>query len=256
MKKLFQKNRVTKVNLAFKAKSKNKNASKNNLETNALLKNINHLTQDENFSPYYSKYGKFIQSNIEQENQSKQLKGVDNVQYPDSSTKTRPYFLNRKRLVKQKLDQSKSSRTLFISSINLDKLTKSTLENFFQQFGNVIKIQIPLDQTTSQHKNFGFIEFDDINTVNKLVRYDSVNINNIKLYIKKSTSSNKLSEQTNKMVPNNSNSSMNNIYGSYKLADDSPYNVSFLMNKLLNQNSSVNSFPSKFYPPIQCNKIR
>lgn len=266
MKKLLQKNRTPKINsekFKFKAKSKKEIITKNNNATSVLVKNISISTTDEQFSSYFSKFGKLIATKIQREHQSNESKGFGYVQYSDVTMVEnlflkQPHILDCKKLVVRRLDkqhisvkseQTYPTRTLFISSIDFNKLTKPSLQLFFQNFGNVVKIQIPHDKKSSQPKNFGFIEFDDINAVEKITQNDSVLINNIKVYVKKSISSNnpyKLSELSNDMVTSNRNSSMNKIYGCYKLAPDSPYNFSFLMNKLLTKNSMVRDFPKKF----------
>lgn len=56
---------------------------------------------------------------------------------------------------------------MFVSGIK--EQTEEDLREYFGQYGNILNIQIVTDKETGQRKGFGFIEFDDSDSVDKAV---------------------------------------------------------------------------------------
>lgn len=56
---------------------------------------------------------------------------------------------------------------MFLSGIK--EQTEEDLKEYFGQYGNILNIQIIVDKETGQRKGFGFIEFDDSDSVDKAV---------------------------------------------------------------------------------------
>lgn len=56
---------------------------------------------------------------------------------------------------------------MFVSGIK--EQTEEELKEYFGQYGNILNIQIVTDKETGQRKGFGFIEFDDSDSVDKAV---------------------------------------------------------------------------------------
>lgn len=56
---------------------------------------------------------------------------------------------------------------MFVSGIK--EQSEEDLREYFGQYGNILNIQIVTDKETGQRKGFGFIEFDDSDSVDKAV---------------------------------------------------------------------------------------
>jgi len=56
---------------------------------------------------------------------------------------------------------------MFVSGIK--EQPEEDLKEYFGQYGNILNIQIIADKETGQRKGFGFIEFDDSDSVDKAV---------------------------------------------------------------------------------------
>jgi len=56
---------------------------------------------------------------------------------------------------------------MFVSGIK--EHAEDELREYFGQYGNILNIQIVVDKETGQRKGFGFIEFDDSDSVDKAV---------------------------------------------------------------------------------------
>lgn len=58
-------------------------------------------------------------------------------------------------------------KKMFVSGIK--EQAEEDLREYFGQYGNILNIQIVADKETGQRKGFGFIEFDDSDSVDKAV---------------------------------------------------------------------------------------
>lgn len=56
---------------------------------------------------------------------------------------------------------------MFVSRIK--EQAEEDLREYFGQYGNILSVQIVTDKETGQRKGFGFIEFDDSDSVDKAV---------------------------------------------------------------------------------------
>lgn len=74
-------------------------------------------------------------------------------------------------------------KKIFVSGIKEE--TEEELRKYFGQYGNILDIQIITNRETGQRKGFGFIEFDNSDSVDKAVccMYSTLKYSHHYLYI-------------------------------------------------------------------------
>lgn len=197
---------------------------------------LSYNTDEETLKTYFSKFGTLIDHVIIKNPQTKASKGFGFVQYSepemvDELMRNRPHSIdNRKLDVRRSIprskirnaDQNRMVEKLFVGGIIHDKLSESDLREYFEKFGNVKDIYIPKNKETTKPKNFGFITFDDYDSVDKITLNDSVMIKNVQLTVAKADSP-RLDKphQGGQISPNRFNISPNQFSGR-----PGPYNIS------------------------------
>ena len=171
---------------------------------------LSYNTSEETLKNYFSKFGTLIDHVIIKNPQTKTSKGFGFVQYSepdmvDELMRNRPHSIdNRKLDVRRSIprnkirnkDQNRMVEKLFVGGLVHDKISEENLREYFEKFGNVKNIYIPKNKETSKLKNFGFITFDDYDSVDKITLNDSVIINNVHLTVSKADNPERKTNQT------------------------------------------------------------
>ena len=83
-------------------------------------------------------------------------------------------------------------RTLFINNLPFD-VNKEQIKNTFKNYGNILDIRIIYNPTTQKPRGYGYIEFEDESSIDKIINSDkSFVINGRKISVSKSISVEKL----------------------------------------------------------------
>jgi len=83
-------------------------------------------------------------------------------------------------------------RTLFINNLPFD-VNKEQIKNAFKNYGNILDIRIIYNPTTQKPRGYGYIEFEDESSIDKIINSDkSFIINERKISVSKSISVEKL----------------------------------------------------------------
>ncbi|VDK51711.1 unnamed protein product [Anisakis simplex] len=158
-------------------------------------------TTDESLREFYSKWGELIDCIVMKDPTTKRTRGFGFVSYAkqsmvDEAMANRPHVIDGKTVDPKRAvprDQSLrteanfSSKRLYVSGIR-EEHTEEMLQEFFSQFGSVLKAEIINDKNTGKPRGFAFITFDDYDPVDKCVLIKSHQINNFRCDVKKALS--------------------------------------------------------------------
>ncbi|CAF0914191.1 unnamed protein product [Brachionus calyciflorus] len=229
--------------------------SKNNYLNKVFVRNLSYEINEDELKEYFSKFGNLVECVIIKNSDTKLSRGFGFVKYSDSSMidelmKKRPHFLkNRKLDIRRqiprlnKTETNTSKNKIFISGFGIE-ITELDLKEYFSKYGSILKIDIrPPKQGMS--KCYGFITFDDYDSVDKILIQNNHKIKNYDLNIKRAKQVKSLRENTGFMTKQfrfkplenslGNMSQQNNLYGSYNSQNDNE-NINHLINNMIAHN--------------------
>jgi len=149
-------------------------------------------TTDEQFKAYFSSIGEMEDFVLIKNKQTGQSKGFGFVTYrsQDSVEKclaAKPHCIagkdvDVKRAVPKDQPQERCSK-IFVGG--LPETTEAELKDFFEKHGTVTQCQFKRDQNTGRGRGFGFVSFENSDTVDKLVIMKHVEFNGKMIECKK-----------------------------------------------------------------------
>ncbi|XP_050433627.1 heterogeneous nuclear ribonucleoprotein 87F-like isoform X2 [Adelges cooleyi] len=179
--------------------------SENNVEEpeqfrKLFIGGLNYTTTNESLKEFFEAWGEIVDVVVMKDPVTKRSRGFGFITYSKSSMvddamANRPHKIDgreveTKRAVPRddidKPDIAWTVKKMFVSG--LKEQTEEELREYFGQYGNILNIQIVTDKETGQRKGFGFIEFDDSDSVDKAVLIKSHEVAGNKLEVKKAVS--------------------------------------------------------------------
>jgi len=161
---------------------------------------LNYTTTNDSLKEFFGKWGEIVDVVVMKDPVTKRSRGFGFITYSkasmvDDAMTNRPHKIDgreveTKRAVPRddidKPDIAWTVKKMFVSGIK--EQSEEDLKEYFGQYGNILNIQIVTDKETGQRKGFGFIEFDDSDSVDKAVLIKSHEVSGIKLEVKKAIS--------------------------------------------------------------------
>lgn len=168
--------------------------------TKVFVGGLKYSTDEETFRNYFSKYGALTDCVIIKDSQTNKSRGFGFVKYSDSLMvdelmKNRPHILDSRRLDIKRSTPRKSTTSsnnlsitkLFIGNLN-DSINETDIETYFSQYGKIVSVKIKRDKESNKSRRFGFIEFEDYDSVDKIVLIKNHVIKSVNLNVEKAIS--------------------------------------------------------------------
>lgn len=64
-------------------------------------------------------------------------------------------------------ENSVTVKKIFVAGLR-DDVTEEDITNYFSKYGTVLNVSLVIDKETGRKRGFGFVEFDDYDTVDRI----------------------------------------------------------------------------------------
>ncbi|CAL4125421.1 unnamed protein product [Meganyctiphanes norvegica] len=159
---------------------------------------LNFDTTEDKLREYFEKYGELEDVRINRDQMTGKSKGYGFVTFADISgvdavQKARPHTITKRtvKTVRSVRKEQKGTaeaklqvKKLFVRGIKYD-MNKEDLKEVFSQFGKVVSAHIPVDKATGNSRNYGFIEYDDTDCVDKACLWPLITIKGREVTVRK-----------------------------------------------------------------------
>ncbi|XP_076258651.1 heterogeneous nuclear ribonucleoprotein 27C-like isoform X3 [Rhynchophorus ferrugineus] len=173
-------------------------------------------TTQDNLQRYFSRYGEVIDCVVMKNAESGRSRGFGFVTFADASNvnvvlQNGPHTLDGRTIdpkpcnprTLQKPKKGGGYPKVFLGGLP-SNVTETDLRSFFTRFGKVMEVVIMYDQEKKKSRGFGFLSFEDEDSVDRCVSEHFVNLNGKQVEIKKAEPRD--GSGGNKMGPNDASS--------------------------------------------------
>lgn len=155
-------------------------------------------TTEDDLKEHFEEYGELEDVRINRDQKTGKSKGFGFITFTDVSgvdaaQAARPHKITRREVMTVRSirkDQQGSAdaklqvKKLFVRGIKYD-MNKDDLEEVFSQFGKVLSAHIPIDKATGNSRNYGFIEYDDPDCVDKACLWPLITVKGREVTVRK-----------------------------------------------------------------------
>ncbi|RNA37160.1 heterogeneous nuclear ribonucleo A1 [Brachionus plicatilis] len=240
------------------------------MKNKIFIANLNYETTEQELNDYFSKFGNLTEVTVIKNRETKRPRGFGFLKYSESFMvdevmKNRPHNLAKrqldvKRMTPRKYQNEKNSDSekIYISGFGSD-LSEHDLRNYFEKYGKILN-----PPRVGMTMFYGFITFEDYDSVDKIILDNKHVIKGFTLGIQKSLKKDKENMEKNKIKSqktldkqfrfqpykyNNFRLNNKNVYGSYQTSSDTEKTNFFdLLNKAIEQGYTINQNQSNFGP--------
>ncbi|CCD71136.1 Heterogeneous nuclear ribonucleoprotein A1 [Caenorhabditis elegans] len=156
---------------------------------------------------FYSQFGEITDIIVMRDPTTKRSRGFGFVTFSgktevDAAMKQRPHIIDGKtvdpkravpRDDKNRSESNVSTKRLYVSGVREDH-TEDMLTEYFTKYGTVTKSEIILDKATQKPRGFGFVTFDDHDSVDQCVLQKSHMVNGHRCDVRKGLSKDEMSK--------------------------------------------------------------
>ena len=158
---------------------------------------LNLKTTEDSFREYFSKFGELVDSVVMSDPYTKKSRGFGFLEYATSEQveacqAARPHIVDGKEVESKRAvprdkftneGAGQSVKKIFVGGLR--DLEENDLQEYFTQFGTPTSVAVLTDKATGKKRGFGFIEFDDYDTVDRIVLQGEHNVNGTRIEVRK-----------------------------------------------------------------------
>jgi len=143
---------------------------------------LNYNTTTESLKRYFQQFGTLTDAIVMRNPKNNKSKGFGFVTYEraymaDNAQLARPHNVDGKEVASKRVVNRENSKRVehFIQTLKIfvgglkDTVDEQDLQNYFSQFGNIVRVTIITDRETGKSRGFGFVEFHDYDAVDRIV---------------------------------------------------------------------------------------
>ena len=154
-------------------------------------------TTEDSFREYFSKFGELVDSVVMSDPYTKKSRGFGFLEYAtteqvEACQAARPHIVDGKEVESKRAvprdkftneGAGQSVKKIFVGGLR--DLEENDLQEYFTQFGTPTSVAVLTDKATGKKRGFGFIEFDDYDTVDRIVLQGEHNVNGTRIEVRK-----------------------------------------------------------------------
>ena len=154
-------------------------------------------TTEESFRDHFGQYGELVDSVVMTDPYTKKSRGFGFLEYAtgeqvDACQAARPHVLDGKEVESKRAvprdkfaspEAGQSVKKVFVGGLR--ELEESDLQEYFNKFGQTISVAVMTDKATGKKRGFGFIEFNDYDTVDQIILQGEHCINGTRIEVRK-----------------------------------------------------------------------
>jgi len=158
---------------------------------------LNLKTTEDSFREYFSKFGELVDSVVMSDPYTKKSRGFGFLEYAtteqvEACQAARPHVVDGKEVESKRAvprdkftneGAGQSVKKIFVGGLR--DLEENDLQEYFTQFGTPTSVAVLTDKATGKKRGFGFIEFDDYDTVDRIVLQGEHNVNGTRIEVRK-----------------------------------------------------------------------